>query len=195
METPQLDKLRLKRNNSTHNLSRLYGTAQVPFEAMYDFSRQAVFSHALYMLRKRAVAEDIVQEVFLYAWINSEKFDENRSNLQSWLLMLCRSRVIDYMRVQAATSRFNFNESKESKFSPDEVAPDFLCEKKIRNKAIKLAIESLASTQREVIVLNYYRELSQSEIANYLGKPLGSVKTLIRRAKIQLSCNSKLMEL
>lgn len=98
MINPQVTAHPSQQSRSAPCASKKYGGAQLSFESVYAVSRSAIFSHALHMLRKRDVAEEIVQEVFLYAWINSEKFDESRSSLLTWLLMLCRSRAIDYMR-------------------------------------------------------------------------------------------------
>ncbi|MYN24834.1 RNA polymerase sigma factor [Duganella levis] len=195
MNSTQITARPCQQSRSAPCTSKKYGDAQLSFESVYAFSHTAIFSHALHMLRKRDVAEEIVQEVFLYAWINSEKFDESRSSLLTWLLMLCRSRAIDYMRAQTAGSWLSFFEVDETAAGRQDTTPESLYETGVYNRAIHSAIELLTSAQREVIVLNYYRELSHGEIADALNMPLGSVKTLIRRARLRLACNSTLVDL
>lgn len=176
-------------------LSKKYGTAQLSFDSIYAVSRGALFSRALYILRKRDVAEEIVQEVFLYAWANAEKFDESRSSVLTWLLMLCKSRAIDYLRVETSSNWLSFPGDDQDETGRLETTPETLYETDVRSRAIASAIELLTSAQREVIVLNYYRELSHCEIAESLDMPLGSVKTLIRRARLRLAGDATLMGL
>jgi RNA polymerase sigma-70 factor (ECF subfamily) len=168
---------------------------------LYDRHSEAVFGAALHASRDRWIADEVVQETFLVLWNRAELFDPTRGSLAAWLLAIARNRAIDGFRSasrhqRAATfSSFARSETEEGSIGewltasgdliggagPEAVPEAALSDKEMR-AALRDAIASLAPTERDVIVLAYEGGLSQSEISERLGWPIGTVKTRTRRA-------------
>lgn len=143
---------------------------------LYDLAAGLVFGLVLRILRDRAEAEDVVQEVFVQVWRQAERFDPARGSLNAWLCTIARTRALDRLRRRAAR-----REEPEGSQPPAVEAPrpeDAL--------AVRAALESLPAPQREALALAYFEGLTHTEIAARLGEPLGTVKTRIRAALLRL---------
>ena len=134
------------------------------------------------MVRNSAVAEDLAQETFLRIWNRIHAFDEDKGVLSPWLLTIARNRAIDYLRSVEGRNR-------ESVFELDRMEhPELFCdfEKEILNldrvRVLKEAFTKLSANQKLVIELAYYEGLSQTEMAERMNQPLGTVKTWTRSA-------------
>lgn len=170
-------------------------TPRLSFDTAYALARRPMFAQALHILKVKAAAEEVVQEVFLYAWMNAETYDGERSNVLTWLRMLCRSRAIDYLRAHAVESRIEVGDWDETAVESASISPELSYETCRRGRALRSAIATLVPNQREVIVLSYYAELSHREIAAQMHIPVGTVKTLIRRSKMMMCENLMLKAL
>ena len=142
------------------------------------------------MLKNAQEAEDLTQEIFLNLQVKS-KFDPQRASFYTYLMTLTRSRAIDRLRSRRSKGRFWQNIGKlkdlvaqQKSDSPMEVVSMEEISNQVRN-----ALQHLSSNQRQVLELSYYEGLSQSEIAERLNIPLGTVKTHSRRGLIQLRKN------
>jgi len=169
-----------RKNNSTPRL---------PFDVVYAFARAAIFAQALTITRAKTAAEEIVQDVFLYAWMNTEKYDAGRSSVLTWLRMLCKSRSIDYLRAHAIEQRIEIFDTDVSSFESTTLSPELSYEIGNRRLALTAALTLLEPLQRQAIVLSYFGELTHSEIAALMQIPLGTVKTLIRRTRLTMEGN------
>lgn len=157
---------------------------------LYDRYGLLVYRLTYRMLNNSQEAEDLTQEIFLNLQVKS-KFDSQRGSFYTYLMMLTRSRTIDLLRSKRSQGRFwrNMNKLKDSikqqkSFSPMEVISTEEISTQVRN-----ALQDLSSNQRQILELSYYEGLSQSEIAEHLGIPLGTVKTHSRRGLLQLRKN------
>jgi|SRR5262245_5696717 len=142
----------------------------------YDRFAPLVNALALRILRDSSDAEDVVQEVFLQAWRQADRFDPSRGSPEAWLCTIARTRAIDRLRRRAAR-----REEPEEAAPPPSDAP--------RNEealAVRKAVAELSEDQRRALELAYYEGLTQTEIAARLGEPLGTIKTRIRTAMIRL---------
>ena len=176
--------------------------------ALYDRHADAVFAVATRLTPDRQVAEEVVQETFLALWDRAETFDPNVGSLAAWLHTIARNRTVD--RLRAAGRRPNLVSlsaaaSSGSAFGgSDEIDADALervlaggalvagsipppsPERELAlhelRSALQIALGDMPEQERIVIVLAYAEDLSQSEIADRLGWPLGTVKTRTRRA-------------
>lgn len=166
---------------------KISGVPRIAFDTAYSITWRAIFVQALRITKIKTAAEEIVQDVFLYAWLNTENYESDRSSLMTWLVMLCRSRSIDYLRSHAFSPRISIDEVDSRYFESDEMSPEILYEITRRSDALQSAIYFLTPVQREVVVLNYYAELSHREIAIQMKIPIGTVKSLLRRAKLEMS--------
>jgi RNA polymerase sigma-70 factor, ECF subfamily len=149
---------------------------------LYDRFGRLVYSVIFAIVKDSGVAEDLLQETFLRIWNRMQGFDAARGALGPWLLTVARNRAIDYIRSAGARAEKNAFELEErehpSLFKDAEV--QVLDQDQAR--VIQQAIAKLTENQRKVIELAYYEGLSQTEMAERMGEPLGTVKTWVRTA-------------
>jgi RNA polymerase sigma-70 factor (ECF subfamily) len=149
---------------------------------LYDRFGRVAYSVILSIVRDGAVAEDLVQETFLRVWNRAQSFDVGRGALGPWLLSIARNRAIDHLR--SASARMDRNAFELDVHEHPSLFVDM--ERDVVNadhaRLIQKAIAKLSQNQREVIQLAYYEGLSQSEMAERMGQPLGTVKTWVRGA-------------
>ncbi len=169
--------------------------------ALYDRHGDAVFAAAYRLTGDRSVAEEVVQETFLALWNRAELFDPSVGSLTAWLLTIARNRAVDRLRAagrrlravpfSAVTSDDAAEASALERLvaggdviggATPELGPAAQLEAREVREAIGAALSTMAGPEQEVILLAYRDGLSQSEIADRLGWPLGTVKTRTRRA-------------
>jgi RNA polymerase sigma-70 factor (ECF subfamily) len=148
---------------------------------LYDRYGRLTFSLVLRVVRDAGIAEDLVQETFLRVWNRVAGFDAEKGAIAPWLLAVARNRAIDYLRSVAGRERnaLEFEETDHPALYVD-MERDILASDKTR--AIQGAMRKLPENQRQVIELAYFEGLSQTEMAERLGQPLGTVKTWVRTA-------------
>ncbi|HXF26035.1 MAG TPA: sigma-70 family RNA polymerase sigma factor [Bryobacteraceae bacterium] len=149
---------------------------------LYDRYGRITYSLIYRIVRNAAMAEDLVQETFLRIWNRVHAFDEQKGSLSPWVLTVARNRAIDYLRSVDGRRR-------ESVFELEKMEEPALfsnLENDIMNmdraQILREAFLKLSENQRTVIELAYYEGLSQSEMAERLQQPLGTVKTWVRTA-------------
>lgn len=151
------------------------------FAALYDLYGHILFGFLVRILRSRPEAEDTLQEMFLQVWQQAASFDETRGRAFTWLATLARSRALD--RLRAADSReraaLRSAEASEQTVSAAESADEGAL-KSERGEVVRRALASLPEEQRRNLLLAYLDGMSQSEIAERTGQPLGTVKTRMR---------------
>ena len=148
---------------------------------LYDRYGRLVYSLILRVVRDAATAEDLVQETFLRVWNRAQGLDAERGCVGPWLLAVARNRAIDYLRSAAGRERnaLEFEETDHPALYCD-MERDILRFDKTRR--VKAAMGKLAPNHREVMELAYFEGLSQTEMAERMGQPLGTVKTWVRTA-------------
>jgi len=153
---------------------------------LYDRLGGIVYSLALRIVRVPGDAEEVTQEVFLYAWEKASLFEANRGSLTTWLSTLARSRSIDRIRREKSQERRKDAVSRDVEVAFAQAGPDEYVALGERGSLIRKALSDLPADQRQVIEIAYFEGLSQSEIAARLNTPLGTVKTRIRQGMIRL---------
>ena len=152
-------------------------------ERLYDRYGPLVFSVSLRVLHDHHLAEDVVQEVFHRLWRQPTSFDPARGRFVSWMMSVTRNRALDELRRR--NRRFRSEERDEDpdreiagsdRFDDPEVGA-ILAEMRT---VVRAAMTRLPAAQREVIELAYFGGLTQQEIAERTGDPLGTVKTRVR---------------
>ncbi len=131
------------------------------------------------MLRMSSDAEDLLQEVFVQVWHQANRYSEERGSPEAWIVNIARSRAIDKLRsIRRMQRSFVLTDDPAKAESSDNV------ESSAAESETKLtmnsALANLPEAQRKVLVLAYFDGLSQSEIADRLKEPLGTVKTRMR---------------
>ncbi len=149
---------------------------------LYDRYGKLIYSIILRTVRSIATAEDLTQETFLRVWNRIHTFTNDRGNLQGWLVTVARNRAFDYLRSQqssGALATSNLDDLERAGRFYDRLDNS---ERVAIQSAVTQALNSLPQEQREVIELTHYEGMTQTEIAHKLGKPLGTVKGLVRGA-------------
>lgn len=149
---------------------------------IYDRYGRLVYSLIHRVVRDAGVAEDLTQETFLRIWNRAQAFDAKRGALGPWIVTVARNRAIDYLRssdgrmasrsleLPAIEHPSRFTGMEDKALSMD------------RARRLKEAFEKLTPNQKTVIELAYYEGLSQTEMAERMQQPLGTVKTWVRAA-------------
>jgi RNA polymerase sigma-70 factor, ECF subfamily len=157
-------------------LDRLAAGDHAALGEVYDRYAGLVNGLALRILRNTAEAEEVIQEVFVQIWRQAVRFDPARGSAEAWICTIARTRALD--RLRRRTSR---------REEPDDEIPGASATPRtVEALAVRKALESLSADQRTALELAYWEGLTQSEIAERLGEPLGTVKTRIRTAMIRL---------
>jgi RNA polymerase sigma-70 factor (ECF subfamily) len=156
---------------------------------LYDRYSRVVYSLALRIVQEQAEAEDVVQEVFAQMFRQSERYDSRRGSVSSWLLTIARTRAIDHVRARKRLPNGRFGREPEAAAEnvPDPRAnqeSQTLTDEQVQR--VRRALGDLPAEQRRALELAYYDGLSQSEIAERLKEPLGTVKSRIRAAMMRL---------
>jgi RNA polymerase sigma-70 factor (ECF subfamily) len=152
---------------------------------LYDRYGPLVFRLILRMVRDNGIAEDLVQETFLRVWNRIGGFDSDRGAVGPWLLAVARNRAIDYLRSRGrrTESTVELNETEHPELFAG-LSGDVLNFDLVRQ--VRRALDQLDAQQRQAIELAYFEGMSQTEIAERMGQPLGTIKTWTRRAIQQM---------
>lgn len=151
---------------------------------LYDRHRSAAYGVALRITRDSSLAEDAVQNAFLGIWRNPRSYDASRGTVRTWLLAIVQNRSIDILRRRRAVSEL----------PAEAVTPASLVQRDIwldvaeilDRDAVAQALARLTDTQREAIEMAYFSGLTQVEIAQRTGAPLGTVKSRVRLGLLSL---------
>jgi RNA polymerase sigma-70 factor (ECF subfamily) len=141
---------------------------------------------ALRVLKERSDAEEVLQETFLEVWKRAREYTPSRGTVEAWLLTIARTRAIDRLRSRSARGRMVEAKSAEPPDSGPSL-PDALSVAAQDARRVQAALATLPSEQRRALELAYWEGLSQTEIAERTGQPLGTVKTRVRLALLKLS--------
>ena len=150
---------------------------------LYDRHAGLLYRLALKILEDPAQAQDALHDAFLIAWHKAAMYDEKRGNVAAWLIVLCRNLSIDRYRVKMnlASRRVDL-EGTEDLLLQSGADPAMDAVAAEDGRLLRNALEKLPSEQKQVIELAYFRGMSQQEIAEATGTPLGTVKTRTRQA-------------
>jgi RNA polymerase sigma-70 factor, ECF subfamily len=152
---------------------------------LYDRYARLVYSLALRLLGTPEEAEDLTQEVFLAFW-QRDKYDANRGSLGSFLVTFTRSRALDRLRSRGARHRAMERLQGLAQPSSKDETPLEKASLEERSQQIRAALDQLPPTERQVLEIAYFENLSQSQIAQRLNIPLGTVKTRSRQGLLRL---------
>jgi RNA polymerase sigma-70 factor, ECF subfamily len=163
------------------------------FEQLYTRHSRIVYSLVLRILRQGSTAEEVVQDVFLQVWRNSNRYDSGRGPFIPWLLTLARNRALDHLRLKSERQRRREEQTEELPQMADDPQYEKALDEKRRAERVRSLIASLPSAQKKAIELAYFEGLSHSEIATALKEPLGTVKSWIRNGLLRLKEELKAM--
>jgi len=163
-------------------IARVAAGDKLAMHALFARHRLRVFHFVLRLVRDRALAEDVVSEVFLDVWRQAGRF-EGRCKAETWLLTIARFKAISAMRRRPHET---LAEDAADIADPGE-APDASIERKDRGDALRQCLARLSPAHREIIDLVYYHERSIDEVAQIVGIPASTVKTRMFHARKHLA--------
>jgi RNA polymerase sigma-70 factor (ECF subfamily) len=155
---------------------------QAALGRVYDRFHRLVFSLALRVLSDRTAAEEVSQDVFLRLWHRAGGFDPERGELMGWLVTVTRNRAIDTLRSRQHRESGAWTPMPESLDTAGWLSTPPAAAGIEATQRVGKMLESLGEPQRKIIELSYYEGYSQSEIAELMNLPLGTVKTWTRSA-------------
>jgi RNA polymerase sigma-70 factor, ECF subfamily len=155
--------------------------------ALYDRYSRLAFSLAMRIVGERTLAEEITADSFVSVWRAAGSFTEERGRFVTWLMSVVRHRAIDELRrlnVRPEGSSVELNEALQSTSLPDGL--DDLMDVRQRQVIVRSALASLPAPQRQALELAYFGGLTQQEIADKTGTPLGTIKTRMRLGLLKM---------
>jgi RNA polymerase sigma-70 factor (ECF subfamily) len=157
-------------------LERITASDQHALAELYDRHSRLLFTLILRIVRDRAEAEEILQELFLAVWRKAASYNATLGSPVGWLVGLARNRAIDHLRTSGVRARTL--ESVEP--PPGDVNPEEAASRNQERGRVRSALDTLPDEQRTLIEQAYFRGMSHSELAKAFALPLGTVKTRVR---------------
>ncbi len=158
---------------------RVAGGDQEAFAHLYDAVAPRLHGLARRVVRDPAMAEEVMQEVFLQVWREASGFDQSRGSGLAWLLTLTHRRAVDRVRSeQAQSDRLHRYESRSSTTPYDTTAEQAVG--RMEASRVRRALDEVGEPHRTTLELAYLGGLTHSEVAARMGVPLGTAKTRIR---------------
>ena len=169
-------------------LARITKRERAAFEQLYTRYSNILYATAMKFLKEDADAQDVVQDVFIQIWDKAKLYDPAKGKPLTWALTMTRNRSID--RIRAIQRRTRLRDDFEKETVADESAGirEALSgvDASERTQILRDVVGRLSPEQRKVIDLAFFGGLTQSEIADRLGEPLGTVKARARRGLMKL---------
>ncbi len=153
-------------------------------ERLFSRNQTRVFRYLVRVVRNEAVAEELMNEVFLAAWQGAARY-EGRSEPTTWLLSIAHNKAVSALRKKREVSG-GFDEASAELEDTDD-SPEVTAQKSDKSAQIRAAMTGLSAEHREILDLVYYQEQSISEAAEVLGIPEATVKTRMFYARKKLS--------
>ena len=158
---------------------RIGGGDEEAFRSLFAAYGPSALALAARVVRQRHLAEEIVQEAFLSLWLTPELYDERRGSVKAWLMTMVHHRAVDAVRREEAQRRRSDDLVAGFREEADDPSEDIVeaVAAPAERAAVLEALASLPSEQRAVLELMYFDGLSQTQVAEKTGAPLGTVKS------------------
>jgi len=155
-------------------LSLVAGSDDQALAELYDRFGGIAYGLALRILRDETLAQDAVQEAFLNVWRTADRFLAERASASTWILTFVHRRAVDLVRRQERRSAEPLEAAAEA---PAAERVDEQASLRFERRVVQEALSRLPNEQRQALELSYYGGLTQSELAEQLGQPLGTIKS------------------
>lgn len=151
---------------------------------IYDRESPRMLGVALRILRRRALAEEAVQDAFVLIWRHAARFDPERGGGLTWIYAILRNRSLSILRDEKRTETSDTPVAEETASEEDD--PETVMSKLSDAKALRACLETLPPQRRGIVLLAFVQGLTHGEIAGRLKLPIGTVKSWIRRSLLSL---------
>ena len=165
-------------------LSRSALGDRVAFADLYAATRSKLFAVSLRIVRERPLAEEVLQDSFVNIWNHAADYAQAKSAPSTWLTAIVRNRSLDVLRKPREES--DVDESLTASLVDEGASPQREAEVRAEAHTLRECLQELDPEQRQSIALAFYHGMSHSELADHLRRPLGTVKTHIRRGLLRL---------
>jgi RNA polymerase sigma-70 factor (ECF subfamily) len=156
---------------------------QAALGAFYDATVGRAYALALRIVRDPDAAEDVLADTYLQVWKEAGRYNAERGNPLAWLLTICRSRALDFLRRRDPAELAPAPEAPDAEKSGTVSDTLDLVACLQENQLVRRAVKALPEVQRQLLALAFFRGLSHQEIADHARLPLGTVKSHLRKAQ------------
>lgn len=167
------------------------------FRRLYDACSPKLYGLALRILRRRELAEEVLQESFVAIWRHAAEYESSMAAPMTWMSTIVRNRAFDLLRRDQNRAEMQFNETTEfdeavsASLRDPQGNPVDALQLSSEARALAACMSVLEEKHRRVVGMAFFHDLSHSDVAQQLALPLGTVKTWIRRSLLRLhSCLS-----
>jgi len=173
----------------TDLLTRVAAADQQAFATLYDATSAKLYGIILRILRRRDLADEILQEVYVKIWERAADFDPRRGSPITWMATIARNRALDEVRRHSHASIEDTPEALS--VASEEPLPLQLAETAEDVRRLKECLDKLDPKRRDMVVLAYMNGSSREELSQQFGHPVATIKTWLHRSIAQLrSCLS-----
>lgn len=155
------------------------------FEEVYRATRSKLFAVSLRIVRERQLAEEVLQDSFVAIWNHASDYAQAKSAPTTWMTAIVRNRSLDVLR-RGAHETEDVDEVLALNLVDESASPSRELDEAMDAHSIQDCMKELDAEQRQSIALAFFHGLSHSELAEHMRKPLGTVKTHIRRGLMRL---------
>lgn len=166
------------------DIARLALGERAALRRVYDATSAHLFGVALRILNRRDLAEDVLQEAFVNVWHRAGSYQASQSQPMTWLISIVRNKALDHLRAgrrHVADSIDADDDPEAHQIADERPNPMQLLVQAAEAMEIRHCMESLDAPPRQCLALAYYHGMSQSEIAEHITAPIGSVRAWVRR--------------
>ena len=156
------------------------------FERVYAATSARVYGIVVRLVGRRDIADEILQEVYLRVWLRAAEFDPMRGSPITWLATIARNRALDEVKRKACTTLDDCPEALQVASGDDPIADREQEERWLRLQA---SMDRLEPEKRKLVLLVYHHGMTREEIAHRVGRPVSTIKTLLRRALNQMKAD------
>jgi RNA polymerase sigma factor (sigma-70 family) len=167
-------------------LIRMAGGDQRALEQLYDLTVRRVYTVAVRIVRLPELAEEVVEDAYWQAWREAQRYDAARGRVLTWLLTISRTRALDALRRRDPAEAHEDVDRFRADEEGDCAEPSAMIEAVERSSAVHAALMELKPQARQLVSLAFFRGMTQQEIAQTSGLPLGTVKATLFRAYQQM---------
>lgn len=169
-------------------IQRISQVDKEALETLYVRYQTPVYSLAMFMLKQPALAEEVTQDIFLNIWLKAGSFNAERGQPKGWTMSVAHHKIVDVIRSRRRT----IVNTDPADYETLDLLPaggastEAQVEQTLERERIMRALATIPESQKEVIMLAYFEGFSQSEMAQRLDQPLGTIKTRVRLAMQKL---------
>jgi len=165
-------------------LARTALADRAAFEALYAATRSKLFAVSLRIVRERPLAEEALQDSFVSIWNRAADYAPAKSAPLTWMTAIVRNRSLDIVR--RSREEPDIDDALATNLADEAPPPDLAAQARAAHHTLRDCLEELEAEQRQSIALAFFHGLTHSELAQHLRRPLGTVKTHVRRGLIRL---------